>query len=82
MDVLHIEQLLYYPRYLLSSLELYVRYKRQVMVPNMHRNHFAISRFVRIRDRCEIRRASYAAEQASHSLSDKPFLRMQCFLDA
>ena len=46
-DVLPIERLLYYRRYLFSCLELYVRYDRRVMEPNTHLNHFPIRHFVR-----------------------------------
>ena len=41
-DILPIEWLLYYWRYLLSQLELYARYDQQVMDPNTHCNHFPI----------------------------------------
>ena len=47
MDALPIQRLLYYWRYLFSCLELYVTYYWRVMDPNMHRNHFAIRRFLR-----------------------------------
>ena len=46
MNVLPIEQLLYYRRYLFSWLELYASYHRGVMNPNTHRIHFAILGFV------------------------------------
>ena len=45
-DVLPIEQLLYYQRYLFSRIELYVRYSHWVMAPNTHRNFFPIRHFV------------------------------------
>ena len=45
-DILPIERLFYYRRYLFSSLELYVRYDRRGMDPNPQRNHLAIRRFV------------------------------------
>ena len=47
-DILPIEQLLYYRRYLFCWLELYARFDRQVTNPNTHRNHFRIRHFVRI----------------------------------
>ena len=44
MDILHIEQLLYYQRYLFSVLKLDERYNWQVsMAPNMHHSLFKIS---------------------------------------
>ena len=45
--LLPIKRSLYYRRYLFSWLELYVTYRRRVMNPSTHRNHFAIRRFVR-----------------------------------
>ena len=41
-DILPIEWLLYYLRYLFSGLELYARYNQKVMDPNMHCNLFPI----------------------------------------
>ena len=41
-DVLPIERLLSYWRYLFSLLELYARYDWRVMNPNTKRNHFSI----------------------------------------
>ena len=38
-NVLPIERLLYYRRYIFSWLELYVRYDQRVMDPNTHHNH-------------------------------------------
>ena len=43
MDVQHVEWVLYDWRSLFSVLELDVRYRWQVMAPNMHRSGFSIS---------------------------------------
>ena len=37
---------IYYRRYLFTGLEMYARYDRWIMDPNMHRNHFLIQNFV------------------------------------
>ena len=45
-DVIPIELLLYYRRYLFSWLELYVSYYLRVMDQNTHCNHFLVRHFV------------------------------------
>ena len=46
-DVVAIERLVYYWRYLFAGLELYARYDQRVMIAYTHRNHFPMWYFVR-----------------------------------
>ena len=78
--------------YLFSWLELYARYGRRVMDPNMHRKHFAIHHFVRIYTHnskttgcmwmfCLPNDCSTIGDVSKHAsqfLSHKPFLLKQC----
>ena len=45
-DAVPDKRLLYYRRFLFSGLELYARYNRRLMDPDMHRNLFMIRHFV------------------------------------